>query len=249
MQFEKDFAYIHSYLSGGTVDGPGIRFVLFLQTCPLRCKFCHNPDTWFLNLNNKKGIDEVYKLILKYKDFYFATNGGITVSGGEPLVQFEFLLNLFTRLKTDNIHTCIDTSGYIDINEDIIKLINLTDLFLLDIKHTDDNTHKFLTGKSNKKVLLFLDKLAELNKKCWIRQVILPDFTDSIEYIDSLISLIGPYRNSIDKIELLPYHTMGKEKWKKLNLSYELDIEPPTKECLHKIKSQLEKNGYEVLLS
>lgn len=249
MQFEKDFAYIHSYLSGGTVDGPGIRFVLFLQTCPLRCKFCHNPDTWFLNLNNKKGIDEVYKLILKYKDFYFATNGGITVSGGEPLAQYEFLLNLFTRLKTDNIHTCIDTSGYIDINEDIIKLINLTDLFLLDIKHTDDSTHKFLTGKSNKKVLLFLDKLAELNKKCWIRQVILPNFTDSIEYIDSLISLIRPYRNSIDKIELLPYHTMGKEKWKKLNLSYELDIEPPAKECLHKIKSQLEKNGYEVLLS
>lgn len=169
MQFEKDFAYIHSYLSGGTVDGPGIRFVLFLQNCPLRCKFCHNPDTWFLNPENKKGIDEVYKLILKYKDFYFATNGGITVSGGEPLVQYEFLLNLFTRLKTDNIHTCVDTSGYIDINEDIIKLINLTDLFLLDIKHTDDSTHKFLTGKSNKKVLLFLDKLSELNKKCWIR--------------------------------------------------------------------------------
>ena len=160
---DENTGYIHSYLSGGTVDGPGIRFVLFMQTCPLRCRFCHNPDTWYYNENNKIDVQRALKLVLQYKDFYFATNGGITVSGGEPLMQPKFVLNLFKKLKEYNIHTCIDTSGYVDITKNITDLIEYTDLFLVDIKHTNNEEHIKLTGKPNIKVINFLKALLKLN--------------------------------------------------------------------------------------
>ena len=246
---DENTGYIHSYLSGGTVDGPGIRFVLFMQTCPLRCRFCHNPDTWYYNENNKIDVQRALKLVLQYKDFYFATNGGITVSGGEPLMQPKFVLNLFKKLKEYNIHTCIDTSGYVDITKNITDLIEYTDLFLLDIKHTNNEEHIKLTGKPNIKVINFLNALLKHNKKIWIRQVIMPSVTDSSDYAESLINLIEPYRSIIDKVELLPYHTMGKDKWEKLNLKYTLDINPPDSETLRFVKDKIEKNGYSVILS
>ncbi len=242
-------AYIHSVETGGTVDGPGIRYVIFFQMCPLRCKFCHNPDTWQLQPDKTKTSDELFCDIMKYKDFFSLSNGGVTVSGGEPLQQAKFVLNLFKKLKKENIHTAADTCGYVDVDETLKELFTYTDLFLLDIKHLDPQKHLELTGKDNKKVLKFLQALKEHNKKTWIRQVLLPEWTTDESYINSLINYLKDYKNIIEKIELLPYHEMGKEKWTKLGLKYTLTTKPPKKEALFAIKTMFKKNGFDVLLS
>lgn len=241
--------YIHSIMTGGTVDGPGIRYVIFMQMCPLRCKFCHNPDTWQFQPEREKTINEILSDILKYKNFFILSNGGVTVSGGEPLLQPKFILNLFKHLKKENIHTAIDTCGYVDIDETILELFNYTDLFLLDIKQLDNDTHILLTGKDNKKVQNFLQKLKKYGKRVWIRQVLLPNWTMDEDYINKLIKFLDEYKSIIDKIELLPYHEMGKQKWEKLGLKYELNVDIPKKTDLLTIKKMFEKKGYNVLLS
>lgn len=241
--------YIHSIETGGTVDGPGIRYVIFMQTCPFRCKFCHNPDTWQFQPERKKTITEILSDIKKYKNFFILSNGGVTVSGGEPLLQAKFILNLFKDLKKENIHTAIDTCGYVDIDETILELFNYTDLFLLDIKHLDNDTHILLTGKDNKKVQNFLDELKKYGKRVWIRQVLLPNWTMDEDYINKLIKFLDEYKSIIEKIELLPYHEMGKQKWEKLGLKYELDVGLPKKSDLLTIKRTFEEKGFKVLLS
>lgn len=213
---------VHSFETFGAVDGPGIRFVIFMQGCSLQCKYCQNRDTWEINAGNQYSAEELLNKILKYKNYFLASGGGVTVSGGEPLLQYKFLIELFTLLKRENIHTAIDTSGNVDLTDDMKKLIDLTDLFLLDIKCINDEICKKLTGVSNKKELAFAKYLSSINKPTWIRQVIVPTITDRTEDLLALKDFLSTLTN-VEKIELLPYHDLGKSKWIKLGLKYELE--------------------------
>lgn len=217
----KYYAKVHSVESFGTVDGPGIRFVLFLQGCSLKCKYCHNRDTWDINGGEYKSLDNIFEKILRYKN-YICRNGGVTITGGEPLLQYEFIIELFKKLKKENIHTCIDTSGMFSLTEKIKELIDLTDLFLLDIKHIDPTKCKDLVGFSNEKELAFAKYLSDNNKHMWIRQVLVPGITDSEEDLIKLKNFVKKLK-TVDKIELLPYHSLGKYKWNKLGFKYELE--------------------------
>ena len=222
---ERDLRYyakVHSYETFGTVDGPGIRFIIFLQGCHLKCKYCHNRDTWDINGGEYKTIDEIFNKIMKYKSYIKASNGGITVTGGEPLLQVKFVKELFTRLKKEGFHTCIDTSGIIAITDDVKETLKYTDLVLLDIKHIDDEKCKELTGCSNKRELEFARYLSDNGIKMWIRQVILPGITDNEEDINKLRQFINTLK-TVEKVEFLPYHSMGRFKWKNLGLDYELE--------------------------
>ena len=224
---------IHSFESFGTVDGPGIRYVVFLQGCPLRCQYCHNPDTWGAG-GKEYEAEEVARQALRYKN-YFGQNGGVTVTGGEPLLQIDFIVELFTILKGKGIHTCIDTSGWTynaDNEESVQKhkaLLKVTDLFLLDIKHIDDEKHIALTGQSNRNTLAFAKFLSDNQKPTWIRHVLVPGITDSDEQLEKLKAFIDTLEY-VEKVEVLPYHTMGIVKYEKLGMEYPLkDLAAPTK--------------------
>lgn len=215
------YAKVHSVESFGTVDGPGIRFVLFLQGCHLQCKYCHNRDTWDIKNGTYKSLDEIFDKIMKYKN-YICPNGGVTITGGEPLLQAKFIFELFTKLKEQNIHTCIDTSGMVPLTDDIKKVLSVTDLVLLDIKHIDDSKCKDLVGKSNKLELEFARYLSDNNINMWIRQVIIPGYTDSEQDLLKLKWFLASLK-TVQKVELLPYHDMGKFKWKNLGVKYNLE--------------------------
>lgn len=212
---------IHSFESLGAVDGPGIRFVIFMQGCSLRCKYCQNRDTWDIHGGTEYECDEIFEKILRYKS-YIAHDGGVTISGGEPLLQASFLIELFNKLKKEGIHTCIDTSGNVVLNDEIKRLIDLTDLFLLDIKCINDEVCKELTGVSNKKELEFARYLSDNNKKMWIRQVLIPSITDDEKDLKDLSKFIKSL-NGVEKIEILKYHDLGRFKWENLKLKYPLE--------------------------
>lgn len=234
----KYYAKVHSVESFGTVDGPGIRFVLFLQGCHLQCKYCHNRDTWDINSGTYKSLDDIFDKIMKYKN-YICPNGGVTITGGEPLLQPKFVFELFTKLKEQNIHTCIDTSGMVTLTDDIKKVLSVTDLVLLDIKHIDDSKCKELVGKSNKLELEFARYLSDNNINMWIRQVIIPGYTDSEQDLIKLKWFIASLK-TVQKIELLPYHDMGKFKWKNLGAKYNLeDVRPANLDDIEKAKKVL----------
>lgn len=242
MEVKKDdlkyYAKVHSIESFGTVDGPGIRFVLFLQGCHLQCKYCHNRDTWDINGGNYKSLDDIFDKIIRYKN-YISPSGGVTITGGEPLLQVKFLIELFTKLKEQNIHTCIDTSGMVALTDDIKKLLSLTDLVLLDIKHIDNEKCKDLVGVSNKLELDFAKYLSDNNIKMWIRQVLIPGYTDNEQDLLKLRDFIFSL-NTVEKIELLPYHDMGKYKWKKLGFNYSLnDVRNANTDDIEKAKKVL----------
>ncbi len=236
---------IHSFESFGTVDGPGIRFVVFLQGCPLRCQYCHNPDTWGAG-GEEHTAQSVADKALRYKN-YFGDKGGVTVTGGEPLLQIDFVIELFKILKEKGIHTCVDTSG-ITFREDDEKsvqkheeLLSLTDLFLLDIKHIDDEACKKLTGQSNKNTLAFAKFLSDHGKKIWIRQVLVPDITDNDESLQRTRAFIDTLQ-TVEKVEVLPYHTLGVVKYEKLGLQYPLEgVQAPTKERVANAKRILKE--------
>lgn len=233
------YAKVHSVESFGTVDGPGIRFVLFLQGCHLECKYCHNRDTWDINGGTYKSLDEIFDKIMNYKNYIYP-NGGITITGGEPLLQAKFIYELFSKLKKEGIHTCIDTSGMFPITNDIKKVLTVTDLVLLDIKHINDEKCKKLVGKSNKFELEFAKYLSNHNIDIWIRQVIIPGITDDTEDLIKLKEFIFSLK-TVKKVELLPYHNMGKYKWEKLGLKYELDhINPANSEDIKRAKKILD---------
>lgn len=223
---------IHSFESFGTVDGPGIRFVVFVQGCPMRCLYCHNPDTWSAEAGQKFTAQEVAQRALRYKS-YFTGGGGVTVSGGEPLLQAEFVEELFTLLKASGVNTALDTSGILFNAENEHKfdgLLSVTDLVLLDIKHIDDEQHKRLTGHSNANILAFARYLSAINKPVWIRHVLVPGITDDDEYLKRLSAFIKTLGN-VQKVEVLPYHTMGAVKYEKLGIDYPLKgVKPPERE-------------------
>lgn len=212
---------IHSFESLGAVDGPGVRFVVFMQGCSLKCKYCQNRDTWNLKGGTTYSSDEIVEKILRYKN-YIMPNGGVTISGGEPLLQAKFLIELFTKLKKYNIHTCIDTSGSVVLTDEIKELINLADLFLLDIKCINDEKAINLTGVSNKKELEFARYLSNINKPMWIRQVLVPGYTDNEQDLIKLREFISTLK-SVEKVEVLPYHDLGKFKWEQLGEVYPLE--------------------------
>ena len=231
---------IHSFETLGAVDGPGIRFILFMQGCMLRCKFCHNRDTWDCHKGTEYTVDEIYKKIIRYKNYFLASGGGVTASGGEPLLQPDFLIALFTKLKEAGIKTAIDTSGMVELTSKIKELINLTDLFLVDIKCINDEVCKDLVGHSNKKELEFIKYLDSINKEIWIRQVIVPTITDDTEDIYKLRDFINSI-DSITRVDLLKYHDLGKYKWEALNVPYELEgIRIATDEDVDRVKKILE---------
>ena len=232
----KYYAKVHSYESLGTVDGPGIRYLIFLQGCHLKCKYCHNRDTWDISGGSYKTLDEIVNQIKRYKPYFKSSNGGVTVTGGEPLLQVKFVIELFKKLKEEGIHTCIDTSGIVNLTQDIKEVLKLTDLVLLDIKHIDDEKCKELTGHSNKKELEFAKYLSENGIPMWIRQVIVPGITDNEADIKKLKEFTNKLK-TIQKIEFLPYHTAGKFKWEALGKKYELEnIKEATKEDIEKVK-------------
>jgi len=219
---------IHSIESMSVVDGPGIRYVVFMQGCNLRCKFCHNVDTREIKENLVFTPEVLAKKIINAREYFESSKGGVTFSGGEPLLQTKFLVEVCKILKKENIHIAIDTAGNFDITEEIEELLKYVDLVLIDIKHIDNEKHKYMTGVPNSKILKFARYLSENNIKMWIRIVYMPVFTE--EKREELKEFINTLK-SVEKIDVLPYHTMGVFKWKELGLKYELeDMKEPTKE-------------------
>ena len=234
------YGRIHSIESFGTVDGPGIRFVIFMQGCMLKCKYCHNRDTWDICGGTLISSDELLDKIERYKSYILPSGGGVTVSGGEPLLQPKFLITLFKELRNRNIPTAIDTSGMVNITDDIKELLSLTDLVLLDIKHINDKKSKELVGFSNKKELEFAKYLSDNNIPVWIRQVIIPGITDNEDDLIELKKFIN-YLQNVQKVELMPYHELGKFKWENLGFKYELeDVPSATTEDIERAKRILE---------
>ena len=216
--------YIHSIETLGLADGPGLRIVVFMQGCPLRCLFCHNPDTWEKGNNLLTTSDEIVNTVRKYRNF-IEQNGGVTLSGGEPLFQSEFTLDILRKCKKAGFHTALDTSGT-GYDKDLLnEILKYTDLVLLDIKAINSSSYKKITGKDMKEFNYFLDVIQKLNKKLWIRQVIVPEINDNKAYIIKLKKYLSKIKN-IERIDLLPYHNMGLDKYKKLNLKYRLEGTP-----------------------
>lgn len=235
--------YVHSLESFGSVDGPGVRYVIFLAGCAMRCQFCHNPDTWNMQTGTPYTADELLEKAMRYRS-YWGENGGITVSGGEPLLQIDFLIELFRKAKEQGIHTTLDTSGNPFTREEPFfgkfqELMQYTDLFLLDIKQIDDEQHKILTGCTNQNILDLAGYLSDEKKPVWIRHVLVPQRSDNDEYLDRLRAFLDTLQN-VEWVEVLPYHTLGVYKWKELGLSYPLEgIDPPTKERIENAKEKL----------
>lgn len=215
---------IHSIESMGLVDGPGVRTVVFLQGCSIRCAYCHNPDTWCMEGGTETTSQDLISRIVRYKPYFDSSGGGVTFSGGEPLLQPDFLLDMLQLCKKYKIHTAIDTAGFGMGNYG--KILKYTDLVLLDIKHTSDEGYKALVGADMKKLYEFIDELSRSEAKVWIRHVVVPGMTDSPEHIMKLKEIISKIKN-VEKVELLPYHTLGAEKYKKLGINYRLDGVPP----------------------
>lgn len=233
---------IHSLESFGTVDGPGIRFVIFMQGCPLRCLYCHNPDTWDATREAPYRMtpDALLAEVLRYKNFI--SKGGVTVTGGEPLLQPAFLQAFFRLCREAGIHTALDTSGYI-ISPKAFEVLDNVDLVLLDIKTIDAVLHPRLTGIGSENTLRFLDELEQRNIPTWIRHVIVPGYTDDTASLDRLAVYISRYK-VVQKAELLPYHTMGISKYEALGIAYPLkEVEPLSHERLEQAKEIFRKHG------
>ena len=217
--------YIHSVETFGTVDGPGVRFVIFLQGCPMRCKYCHNPDTWQMQTGQQRSAQSLIRDYQRNAAFY--TNGGITVTGGEALMQIDFLLELFTLAKQQHIHTCLDTSGVTyrpgdsSYNKKLDALMLVTDLVMLDIKHIDPEAHQDLTGHDNRNILAFARYLDQKKIPVWIRHVVIPGITDDTAQLVRLGTFLGTLSN-IKALDVLPYHVMGVSKYEQLGIPYPL---------------------------
>lgn len=235
--------HIHSTESFGAADGPGVRFIIFMQGCHMRCRYCHNPDTWKMDGGDEVTADEILKRALRFKP-YWGKDGGITISGGEPLLQIDFVIELFKKAKELGINTCIDTAGNPFTKEDPFfskfeELMKYTDLLLLDLKEINPTRHKDLTGFDNSNIIEMAKYLSEINKPVWIRHVLVPEHSDFDEDLDALGDFIDTLSN-VDRVEILPYHTLGKFKWENLGIPYTLEsISPPSAERIENAKQRI----------
>lgn len=234
---------IHSVESFGSADGPGVRYIVFLKGCNMRCQYCHNPDTWAKDGGELMTPEEVLKKALRYKT-YWKEKGGITVSGGEALLQIDFVTELFRLAKEKGVNTCLDTSGNPFSLEEPFKskfdeLMKYTDLFMLDIKHMDDAAHQKLTGQTNQNILEMAAYLSDHGKAMWIRHVLVPGITTEEDELYRLRSFLDTLK-TVERVEVLPYHTLGVFKWKELGIPYQLEgVDPPTKEQIDRAKEIL----------
>lgn len=239
---------IHQVESFGSVDGPGVRYIVFLQGCHMRCKYCHNPETWATEGGTLQTAQEVFDKAYKYKN-YWKNNGGITVSGGEALLQIEFVTELFTIAKKKNVHTTLDTSGNTfsldkEYLEKFDKLMAVTDLFMLDIKHIDNEKHKELTGWTNENILQMAKYLSDNGKDIWIRHVLVPGVTDDEDDLKRLSQFVAELK-TVKRFEVLPYHTLGVFKWEELGEPYKLEgVMPPTMEQIKRANNILNTDSY-----
>ena len=235
--------HIHSTESFGAADGPGVRFIVFMQGCHMRCRYCHNPDTWKMDGGDEVTADEILKRALRVKP-YWGKDGGITISGGEPLLQIDFVIELFKKAKELGINTCIDTAGNPFTKEEPFfskfeELMKYTDLLLLDLKEINPARHKDLTGFDNSNIIEMAKYLSEINKPVWIRHVLVPEHSDFDEDLDALGDFIDTLSN-VDRVEILPYHTLGKFKWENLGIPYTLEsISPPSAERIENAKQRI----------
>ncbi|WP_250673943.1 pyruvate formate-lyase-activating protein [Paraclostridium ghonii] len=233
---------VHSIETFGTVDGPGIRFILFMQGCPLRCKYCHNRDTWDVKGGTEYTADEIIDQVNKYSSYMKFSGGGLTVSGGEATLQPEFLKELFKKAQEDKIHTCLDTSGFVNIDV-IDPVLDYTNLVLLDLKHMVTEKCKDLVGVGVDKTLEFAKHLSDRNIPVWIRHVLVPGVTDDRENLELMGKFISTLKN-VERVELLPYHTLGVHKWENMGFEYELkDVPDATKEDIEKASQVLSEFG------
>ena len=234
---------IHSVESFGSADGPGVRYIVFLKGCNMRCQYCHNPDTWAKDGGELMTPEEELKKALRYKT-YWKEKGGITVSGGEALLQIDFVTELFRLAKEKGVNTCLDTSGNPFSLEEPFKskfdeLMKYTDLFMLDIKHMDDAAHRKLTGQTNQNILEMAAYLSDHGKAMWIRHVLVPGITTEEDELHRLRSFLDTLK-TVERVEVLPYHTLGVFKWKELGIPYQLEgVDPPTKEQIDRAKEIL----------
>ena len=237
---------IHSVETFGSADGPGVRYIVFLKGCNMRCKYCHNPDTWAKTDGELRSPEDVLKQALRYKN-YWGKKGGITVSGGEALLQIDFVTELFTLAKQQHVNTCLDTSGNPFTREEPFyskfeELMKVTDLVMLDIKHMDDAAHRELTGQTNTNILDMAHCLSDNGKAMWIRHVLVPGITDDEGQLKRLRKFIDTL-NTVERVEVLPYHTLGVFKWKELGIPYRLEgVKPPTEEQVQRAREILCSN-------
>lgn len=238
----KIIGHVNSLETFGLVDGPGVRFVVFMQGCKMRCKYCHNPETWNISGGEEWTAESLYNHAKRYKT-YWKNNGGITVSGGEPLLQKEFVTEFFMLAKKDGVHTALDTAGQpFSESEDFEKLMSVTDLVILDLKEWNSEKHKALTGFGNENILAFAKWLSDNNKKMWIRHVLVPDLTDDENSLREMHNFVSTLK-TVEKVEILPYHTFGLAKWEKLEIPYPLEnADIPTAEQI-KIAEDIFING------
>ena len=238
--------FIHSFETAGTLDGPGIRFVVFMTGCPLRCQYCQNPDTWHVRNGSPMSVDQVMREIEKYAGFLIKAGGGITFSGGEPLVQIKFLANLLRKCKQRGLHTAVDTSGVLGERMTDAMLAD-TDLVLLDIKAFDPDIYRQITGGKVAATQEFAKRLSSMAKPTWIRFVLVPQLTDDFEDIEHLADFVADLQG-VERVEVLPFHKMGEHKWEALNLDYQLkETEPPSEELIARIHDQFRKRQLTVL--
>lgn len=234
--------YVHSEEPSAAVDGPGMRFALFVTGCQMRCLYCHNPDTWDRKSGTWRSVDDVVAEIGKYAPF-LKFGGGLTISGGEPLVQAEFVHEIMRRCKeTYGLHTALDTNGLLAKNLSD-EWFDVVDMVLLDIKQIDPEKHKKLTSTPLEQVLAFAQRLARMGKPVWIRYVLVPGYTDAPEDVEKLADFVATLKN-VERVEILPFHKMGEFKWRELGLPYELaEVQPPSQETIDRVKSQFEARG------
>ena len=241
-----DIALVHSWELVTAVDGPGTRMTMFMSGCPLRCQYCHNPDTWEMKTGTLERVEDVVKRIKRYKPIFNASGGGLTISGGEPLFQLSFTRRVLKEVHDAGIHTTIDTAGYLGARLRDEDLDNI-DLVLLDVKSGDEETYRKVTQRELQPTLDFGDRLNKMGKAVWIRFVVVPDLTDSPENVENVANIVARWKSNVERVEVLPFHNMGKDKWDSLGMNYQLaDTKPPKPEDVEKIRDVFRSKGLEV---
>ncbi|WP_062076686.1 pyruvate formate-lyase-activating protein [Demequina globuliformis] len=237
-----DTGSVHSWELVTAVDGPGTRLTFFLAGCPLRCLYCHNPDTWQMRRGTRVHVDDLMKRVRRYEPVMRASGGGVTLSGGEALLQASFVERIFAECKAIGVHTTLDTSGFLGLRASD-DLLDNTDLVLLDVKSGDPDTYKKVTGRLLEPTLVFGRKLADRNIPIWLRFVLVPGLTDAVDNVDKVADYAATL-TSLERVEVLPFHQMGRDKWHELGENYALDdVEPPSKELVERVRGQFESRG------